>query len=561
MGQILTFYSYKGGAGRTMALANIAVLLAQKGKKVLIVDWDLEAPGLEYYFRDYLDIEKVSRVRGVIDLISSYSNEQRNSDDISWEDCVVSFRVMNSRLSLITSGQKKTNENESSYFSLVRSLDVDHFYEEKRGGIYIEKLRSEWKSKYDFVLIDSRTGITDLGGICTIQLPDVLVLLFNANEQSLAGIIDVAEKASQQRKKLPFDRYSLLIFPIATRFDAQAEFNISQIWLGRFAIELKDLFSNWLPKRVDIKSFIEVTKIPYTPYFSFGEKLPVIEQGVSDPASLGFSYENISSIIVDNFENVEKVLRSRGLVGGEAFIEDEASDVLQLPQKQISKDVPRNVRRLSQRGMLSISMLALSMGALTIAMLGGARLVLDIFSVGLEGSLDSIGTKAFVVGLAYLVGWLTAMVAIRVYGNLILPLLINLATWGCLVGVCVLYVLILQRLYTQGYDIAHYWAYIMIMGAGLGAMVGLHLIIEDHDLRPFSIPLLLINTIQLLLIIYRYVFNPPNDNSFLWNDLIFFFGMSAFSIFTLAHIGILEPLRMQLTSYFDRNSKTIRTRD
>lgn len=206
-------------------------------------------------------------------------------------------------------------------------------------------------------------------------------------------------------------------------------------------------------------------------------------------------------------------------------------------------------------------MLAVSMGALTIAMLGAARLVLDIFSVGLEGSLDSMGTKAFVVGLAYLVGWLTAMVAIRVYGNLILPMLINWATWGCLVGVCVLYVLILQRLYTQGYDIPHYWAYIMIMGAGLGAMVGLHLVIEDHDLRPFSVPLLIINMFQLGLIVHRYVFNSPKDNSFLWNDMIFFFGMSAFSIMMLAHLGMLEPLRMQLTSYFDRNSKTIRTKD
>ena len=41
---IYTFYSYKGGVGRTMALANIAELFYQSGKKVLMVDWDLEAP-------------------------------------------------------------------------------------------------------------------------------------------------------------------------------------------------------------------------------------------------------------------------------------------------------------------------------------------------------------------------------------------------------------------------------------------------------------------------------------------------------------------------------------
>ncbi|MCP4219822.1 MAG: ParA family protein, partial [bacterium] len=50
---IFTFYSYKGGVGRTMALANIAELFYRDGKKVLMIDWDLEAPGLErFFFKD-----------------------------------------------------------------------------------------------------------------------------------------------------------------------------------------------------------------------------------------------------------------------------------------------------------------------------------------------------------------------------------------------------------------------------------------------------------------------------------------------------------------------------
>jgi cellulose biosynthesis protein BcsQ len=53
-GEIITFYSYKGGTGRSMALANVACLLSKrpeaKGRGVLMVDWDLEAPGLHRYF-------------------------------------------------------------------------------------------------------------------------------------------------------------------------------------------------------------------------------------------------------------------------------------------------------------------------------------------------------------------------------------------------------------------------------------------------------------------------------------------------------------------------------
>src|SRR6201989_1988398 len=52
-GEIITFYSYKGGTGRTMALANVACLLAERAgpeEQVLVIDWDCEAPGLHRFF-------------------------------------------------------------------------------------------------------------------------------------------------------------------------------------------------------------------------------------------------------------------------------------------------------------------------------------------------------------------------------------------------------------------------------------------------------------------------------------------------------------------------------
>lgn len=216
---------------------------------------------------------------------------------------------------------------------------------------------------------------------------------------------------------------------------------------------------------------------------------------------------------------------------------------------------------ISQRGLLSIAMLLFSVGGLTIAMLAGLRMVYDVFTVGLMNSLAGIGIKVIVVGLAYIVGWTTAMLAIRVYGNLVLPFIINIFIWGCLIGICVLYLLILQRLFNQQYDTPHFIAYLVIMAAGLSAMVGLHLIIEGHNLRPLALPLLIINLIQLGLIVLRYVFAPGAKPWYLINDLVFFAAMTAFSVFMLAHIGLLAPLRLRLTNYFDKNSIAIRTED
>ena len=63
--------------------------------------------------------------------------------------------------------------------------------------------------------------------------------------------------------------------------------------------------------------------------------------------------------------------------------------------------------KLSQRGMLSLLMFMASIGALSFALIGGAKMVYDILGMGLENSLSTLPIKAFVVGLAYAVGWLT----------------------------------------------------------------------------------------------------------------------------------------------------------
>lgn len=74
-GQITTFYSYKGGTGRSLILANVAWILASSGKRVLTVDWDLEAPGLHRYFEPFMADPQLTRSDGVIDLVSGFVKE------------------------------------------------------------------------------------------------------------------------------------------------------------------------------------------------------------------------------------------------------------------------------------------------------------------------------------------------------------------------------------------------------------------------------------------------------------------------------------------------------
>lgn len=304
MNSVITFYSYKGGVGRTMSLANIGVLLAQWGYKVLIVDWDLEAPGLEHFYKDYIDINVVKTKSGVIDLLQVTKNRK-----IKWQDTLIPINVPKSKepIHLISSGRRDEN-----YFKRVRKFDVDVFYK-NGGGKIIEDLRTEWKNNYDFILIDSRTGITEIGGICTIQLPDIIVLLFTATNQGFNGTLDISDRALKAQQKLPYDRQKLVFIPIPTKFDTQTEFILSQDWMNLFSEKLKNIYDDWLPKSVKRRDFLEKTKIPYISYFSFGEKLPVIEQGVKDPTGLGYAYENIAALLANQLDLIEDFISIRDL--------------------------------------------------------------------------------------------------------------------------------------------------------------------------------------------------------------------------------------------------------
>ena len=96
-GRIITFYSYKGGTGRTMALANVAWIAASKGYRVLAVDWDLESPGLHRYFHPFLLDRQLRSSRGVIDMIRDFAaatlrSPSSDNDPLWLDQCAQVFQ-------------------------------------------------------------------------------------------------------------------------------------------------------------------------------------------------------------------------------------------------------------------------------------------------------------------------------------------------------------------------------------------------------------------------------------------------------------------------------------
>ncbi len=99
-GKVVTFYSYKGGTGHTMALANVAWILASSGLKVLVVDWDLESPGLHKYFQPFLDPAKITATPGVIEMIREYAFAVTSDEDRPTEWYLRYTQIMRHAISL-----------------------------------------------------------------------------------------------------------------------------------------------------------------------------------------------------------------------------------------------------------------------------------------------------------------------------------------------------------------------------------------------------------------------------------------------------------------------------
>ena len=192
---VVTFYSFKGGVGRTLALLNVAYEIANSGQRVLVVDFDLEAPAIRPdRWRQGANDDETDQVGrgptdpGVVEFVTRYLKTMRVppvSDyivDATPEGC-------RGRLAVMSAGAV-----DSTYGKRLNAIDWGLLYAARDGYVMFEDVRAQWEAAgFDYVLLDSRTGFTDVGGICTRHLPDAVVSLFRPDDQSLDGTVQMAE--------------------------------------------------------------------------------------------------------------------------------------------------------------------------------------------------------------------------------------------------------------------------------------------------------------------------------------------------------------------------------
>lgn len=356
---IVTFYSYKGGVGRSTTLASCASYLSMHyKKKIVVIDCDFEAPGFTNFF--LTDPGTPFYSNGVIEYLldSEFLENEVDVRNYIWEASKQYsgegqiFVMPSGNLS----GESEDLPNDRDHY--LKGLARIDFSEKpfivQRFTQLIKKIEEEIKP--DLVILDSRTGFNDIFGLTAFQLSNIVVGFFGNNVQTLPGIqffIDSLVKrdyivgiivnsiipAANRRRwfsnfKENVERY-LSIKSIENQ--SESSVNSDQLSIPMFPITRHEILENLGTSSDDILDFIDfVCNKSFTDHVDLFEKInslledfsPISEEGtIGSDVKVAYnigdtSEENPSAEITVNSEAEEIIIED-----AKAATNDSESDV------------------------------------------------------------------------------------------------------------------------------------------------------------------------------------------------------------------------------------------
>ena len=193
-------------------LANAARYLARLKFDVVAMDFDWEAPGLPYKFSLDDDGGRLQTKRGIVEYLHEFIKNKRNLQPIS--NYVVNVKIScvpgldEPQFRFIPAGAGPSPE----YWEKLCDIDWHRLFHSKhaKGVEFFDRLKEEIigeLDKPDFLLIDSRTGITEMGGVAATLLADTVVCVVTPTMENLEGSRAVIRSIAKFRKdmKMPID--------------------------------------------------------------------------------------------------------------------------------------------------------------------------------------------------------------------------------------------------------------------------------------------------------------------------------------------------------------------
>ena len=196
---IISFYSYKGGVGRTIAMIQTAYNLVKGGKRVLMLDLDIEAPSLHKLFASSVN-DDVAGVRyGIVEYL--YRSVVQKQNEILLEDifCPIALDEVPGTMYLIPA-LKEMNER---YIYEIGRLQTEQVKDREIFATILKQIRDELD--IDFILIDTRAGFNPWGALSLLALSTQVIFVAYPNMENIEGL----QYAIKMMDNLGEDRYAV----------------------------------------------------------------------------------------------------------------------------------------------------------------------------------------------------------------------------------------------------------------------------------------------------------------------------------------------------------------
>lgn len=202
MPQIISIHSFRGGTGKSNLTANIAVAVASQGKRVGIVDTDIQSPGIHVIFG--LDEEKITH----------------SLNDYLWGNCALEQTAYDVTQDLKTASGEPAKIT-GKIFLVPSSLKAGEIAKVLREGFDVGLLNDGFQElldqlQLDFLFIDTHPGLNE-ETLLSIALSDAMVVILRPDRQDYLGTAVTLEVA----RKLDVPRLMLLVNKMPKAFDGE----------------------------------------------------------------------------------------------------------------------------------------------------------------------------------------------------------------------------------------------------------------------------------------------------------------------------------------------------
>jgi MinD-like ATPase involved in chromosome partitioning or flagellar assembly len=193
---VVVFHGFKGGAGRTTLLVSYALACARRGRRVVVVDVDLDAPGIGVLLG--ADADGTTARWGTVDFLLE------SAQDLPLDDyfhvCAREKVTRAGRVEVFPAGIV-----DDDYLSKLGRVDLDvrtHVRNHALGKL-LQRIREERTP--DLILLDGRAGLSPAAGLLLSGIAHLHVLVATSNVQSLRGLERIVHHLGfkQARRNLP----------------------------------------------------------------------------------------------------------------------------------------------------------------------------------------------------------------------------------------------------------------------------------------------------------------------------------------------------------------------